>query len=194
MESFLKALRSYTPVSMEDGLFFYSFFERRKYKKNTLLLQEGMVAEEVFFVLSGGLRQFFYDGNGTEKTCNFVFENEFFTDLESFSHKKKCTTNIITTEPVECLVITCKSLVHCMSELPAITLLFNAIIENVATANIKRIQSLLSQSYEQQFEELIRNKPDILQRIPQRYIAQYLGIAPESLSRIRKKMLVASKS
>lgn len=194
MELFLKAIRSYIPVSMEDGQFFYSFFEHRKYKKNALLLKEGMVAEEVFFVLKGGLRQFFYDGNGTEKTCNFVFENEFLTDLESFSHKKKCTTNIITTEPAECLVVTCKSLVQCMSELPAVNLLFNAIIENVATANIKRIQSLLSQSYEQQFEELIRNKPSILQRIPQRYIAQYLGIAPESLSRIRKKMLAASKS
>ncbi|EJL68721.1 Crp/Fnr family transcriptional regulator [Chryseobacterium populi] len=194
MELFLKAIRSYTPVSVEDGLFFYSFFERRKYKKNTLLLKEGMIAEEVFFVLNGGLRQFFYDGNGTEKTCNFVFENEFLTDLESFSHKKKCTTNIIATEPTECLVVSCKDLVYCMSELPAVALLLNVIIENVATANIKRIQSLLSQSYEQQFEELIRNKPSILQRIPQRYIAQYLGIAPESLSRIRKKMLASSKS
>lgn len=194
MESLLKAIRSYAPVSQEAGEYFYSFFRSVKFKKNTLLLEEGKVAHEVFFIEKGGLRQFFFNEKGIEKTCNFAFEQEFLTDLESFSKQTKATTNIITLEPAECLVTTCKDVVACMAAYPSIASFFNAVVENIATVNIRRIQSLLSQSPEQQFEELLLNKPEILQRIPQRYIAQYLGIAPESLSRIRKRVLVAGKS
>lgn len=194
METFLKALQKYAPVPEEAGRYFYSFFDRRKYKKNTLLLEEGRVAHEVFFVLEGALRQFFFNEKGTEKTCNFAFEHEFLTDLESFSRQTKATTNLITLEPTECLVLTCKDTVTCMQSSPAIASLFSSIIENVATNNIKRIQSLLSQSPEKQLDELMYSRPGILQRVPQRYIAQYLGVAPESLSRIRKRIMLATKS
>ncbi|MDH7460715.1 Crp/Fnr family transcriptional regulator [Chitinophagaceae bacterium 26-R-25] len=194
MDSFLQAVRSYAPISQAEGEYFYSFFRKVKYKKNTLLLEEGNVAHEVFFVEKGCLRQFFFTEKGVEKTCNFVFEQEFITDLESFSRQTRATTNIIAREPTECLVTTCKDLVECMAASPAVASFFNVIVENVATANIRRIQSLLSQSPEQQFDVLLQNSPKILQRVPQRYIAQYLGIAPESLSRIRKRALVAAKS
>ncbi|MBV4360627.1 Crp/Fnr family transcriptional regulator [Pinibacter aurantiacus] len=194
MDSLLQAIRSYAPISQAEGEYFYSFFRKVKYKKNTLLLEEGSVAHEVFFVEKGCLRQFFFTEKGVEKTCNFVFEQEFLTDLESFSRQTRATTNIIALEPTECLVTTCKDLVECMAASPAVASFFNVIVENVATANIRRIQSLLSQSPEQQFEVLLQNSPKILQRVPQRYIAQYLGIAPESLSRIRKRALVAAKS
>src|SRR5690606_26943489 len=129
-----------------------------------------------------------------ERTCNFVFEHEIVTDLESFSRQTKATTHIITLEPAECLVITCKDAVECMETSPAAAAFFNRIIEITATANIKRIQSLLSQSPEHQFEELIPARPDIRQRVPQRDTAQYFGVAPESRSRIRKRMLRPVKS
>lgn len=79
METFLNALQKYAPVSGEEGKYFYSFFERREYKKNVVLLEEGQVAHEVFFVLRGVLRQFFFNEKGIEKTCNFAFEHEFLT-------------------------------------------------------------------------------------------------------------------
>ncbi|GAO44706.1 Crp/Fnr family transcriptional regulator [Flavihumibacter petaseus] len=192
MESFLSTIRTYAPFSDEEGEFFYAHFRRVKFKKNTVILEEGKVAHEVFFVEKGALRQFFFNESGVEKTCNFVFEREFLTDLESFSRQTKATTNIITLEPAECLVTTCKEVVACMKASPAVAAFFNVIVENVATANIRRIQSLLSQSPEQQFEALLQHQPEILQRVPQRYIAQYLGIAPESLSRIRRRMLVGA--
>lgn len=194
MDSFLQAVRLFSPISDAEGEYFYSFFRKVKYKRNTLLLEEGKIAHEVFFVERGSLRQYFVTEKGVEKTCNFVFENEFLTDLESFSRQTKATTNIITLEPTECLVTTCKDLVECMAGSPAVASFFNVIIENVATANIRRIRSLLSQSPEEQFEDLLQNNPKILQRVPQRHIAQFLGIAPESLSRIRKRVLEAAKS
>ncbi|WDF67423.1 Crp/Fnr family transcriptional regulator [Sphingobacterium oryzagri] len=172
---------------------FYRFFTERKYKRNTILLRDGEVAHEVYFVLSGFLRQYFYNEDGLEKTCNFAFEAEFITDLESFSRQAKAATNVMTMEASTVLVISCKDLATAIGTSPAIAELCKTIVENVATENIRRIQSLLSSSPEKQYVDLVQSKPQIAQRVPQRYFAQYLGLAPESLSRIRKRMLRTEK-
>jgi len=190
-ELFLKFIRKSTVISQEDATAFLSYFQVKKFKRNAVLLAEGDIANEAYIVLNGGLRQFFSAENGLEKTCNFIFEGEFFTDLESFSRKSRAATTIVTLEPTECLVITCKDLVEAMQQSPAIAELCRTIVENIATAGIKRIQSFLSLSPENHFKELLHQNPQLLQRVPQRYIAQYLGLAPESLSRIRKRMMIA---
>jgi len=186
----LHTLRKFTNITDEEAAVFLSCFEIKKYKRNTVLLQQGNVANEAFFVLKGSLRQFFSTENGIEKTCNFIFEQQFFTDLESFSRKSVASATIIALEPTECLVITCTAMVDAMKASTAIADLCRTIVENMATDNIKRIKSLLSLSPENLFKELIHQNPQILQRVPQRYIAQYLGLAPESLSRIRKRIIM----
>jgi hypothetical protein len=81
-----------------------------------------------------------------------------------------------------------------MKQSAAMSEYFRMLIERVAAKSIKRTKSLLSFSPEKQFLELIEDQPEIFQRVPQRYIAQYLGIAPESLSRIKKRLMVGVKS
>lgn len=191
---FSDTLSSFMTVPPQDLAFFFSFFRERKYKKNELLLREGDIAQEVYFIRKGALRQFFVNEDGLEKTCYFCFEAEFFTDLESFSHRSRATSNIIALEPTECLAITCSDLAEAMEQSTAIATVCRAIIEKVSTDNIKRIRSLISLSPESQLKELIQHKPQLLERVPQRYIAQYLGVAPESLSRIRKRMLAPRKT
>lgn len=191
---FFKSIEKLTKISPEEAALFFSFFQERKYKKNSILLQEGEVAHELYFVLKGALRQFFSKEDGVKKTCNFTFEAEFFTDIESFSRKSCSVTNITTLEPTECLVITCTDLMKAISQSTVIAELCRTIVENMASGNIKRIQSMLSLTPENQFKELVYSNPEMLQRVPQRYIAQYLGLAPESLSRIRKRILTADKA
>ena len=191
---FVAYCQKHGSLTDEEIDFFCSFFKEKKYKRNTVLLRDGEVAHEVYFVLSGALRQYFFNEDGLEKTCNFSFESEFITDLESFSRQAKASTNIITMEPSIALVITCKDLAHAIGTSVAIGELCKTIIENVANDNIKRIQSMLSSSPEKQYRELLSSKRQIAQRIPQRYIAQYLGVAAESLSRIRKRMLDNEKT
>jgi len=190
----ITTLQRYTHFPDEAATYFFSFFEERKYKRGDLLLQEGKVAHEAFFVVKGALRQYFLNEAGIEKTCNFAFENEFLTDLESFSRQSRAASNITALEPVTCLVISCVNIVEAVKTCPPAAEFFRIVVENVATENIRRTKSLLSLSPEKQFEELLENKPAILQRVPQRYIAQYIGIAPESLSRIRKRLMVPQKS
>lgn len=190
---FIETIRSSTSLNDEEIRDFLSFFKEKSFKKNTVLLQTGTVAHEVFFITKGIIRQCFDTEEGTEKTCSFAFEGDFVTDLESFSRQARSSTSLITLEATECLVIRCQELMISMKQSPAIAEFFRAVIENVAAENIRRTKSMLSLSPERQFEDLVNDKPALLQRVPQRYIAQYLGLAPESLSRIRKRMMTTEK-
>lgn len=192
--SFIHTIRQYTHFTDAEATYLLSFFEEIKYKRNDVLLQEGNVAHEVFFIVTGALRQYIVTEEGLEKTCNFSFENEFLTDLESFSRQSRSASNIVALESTACLAMNCVGLVEAIKTSPATSELFRIIVEHVATENINRTKSLLTLSPEKQFAELLERKPQILQRVSQRYIAQYLGIAPESLSRIRKRTMISQKS
>jgi CRP-like cAMP-binding protein len=190
----IQTLEKYVPVPEEEAKLILSFFKEHKYKRNILLLRSGEVAHEVFFVLKGGLHQFYIDEAGNERTCNFTFEQDFVTDLESFSQQTQSPSSIKTLTETTCLSIKCTDLVALMKQSPATAEFFRMLIERIAAKSIKRTKSLLSFSPEKQFLELIEEQPEIFQRVPQRYIAQYLGIAPESLSRIKKRLMVSAKS
>lgn len=190
----IQALRKYVPMPDEEAALILSFFKERKYKRNILLLRSGEVAHEVYFVLKGALHQFYTDEEGNERTCNFTFEQDFVTDLESFSQQTQSPSSIKTLTETTCLSIKCTDLVALMKQSAAMNEYFRMLIERVAAKSIKRTKSLLSFSPEKQFRELIEDQPEIFQRVPQRYIAQYLGIAPESLSRIKKRLMVGVKS
>lgn len=190
----IQTLEQYVPVPEEEATLILSFFKERKFKRNILLLRSGEVAHEVFFVLKGALHQFYIDEAGNERTCNFTFERDFVTDLESFSQQTQSSSSIKTLTESTCLSIRCTDLVALMKQSPATAEFFRMLIERIAAKSIKRTKSLLSFSPERQFLDLIEEQPEIFQRVPQRYIAQYLGIAPESLSRIKKRLMANAKS
>lgn len=182
-------IRRDVQVSDEEAQLILSYFKEQAYKRNQFLLHAGEVAHEVFFVLKGALHQFYVDEAGNERTCNFSFEHDFVTDLESFSYQVPSPSFIKALTATTCLSIRCTSLAALMKESPAMAEFFRIVVERVAAKSIKRTKSLLSFSPEKQFLELLEEEPEIFQRVPQRYIAQYLGIAPESLSRIKKRIM-----
>ena len=104
------------------------------------------------------------------------------------------TTSIKALEPTICYSITCADLMELIEASPTTKEFLRILVENVAAESIRRTRAFQSASPEKSFLELLEKRPDIFQRVPQRYIAQYLGIAPESLSRIKKRLLVQAKS
>ncbi len=190
----IRTVEKEVPVDAAEAALIGAYFKARKSKRNMLLLRSGEVAHEVFFVLKGALHQFYIDEAGNERTCNFTFENDFVTDLESFSQQTKSPSSIKTLTETTYLSIRCVDLVALLKASPAMSEFFRILVERIASKSIKRTKSLLSFSPEKQFAELIEEQPEIFQRVPQRYIAQYLGIAPESLSRIKKRMMASAKS
>ncbi|WP_118972736.1 Crp/Fnr family transcriptional regulator [Taibaiella koreensis] len=190
----IDTIRRDVAVTDEEAGYILSYFREQQYKRHAVLLRAGEVAHEVFFVLQGALHQFYLDEDGNERTCNFTFEREFVTDLESFSYQTQSPSSIKALETSHCLTIRCVELVDLMKSSPAMAEFFRILVERIAAKSIKRTKSLLSFSPEKQFLELLETAPEIFQRVPQRYIAQYLGIAPESLSRIKKRMMTTTKS
>lgn len=190
----IQVMNRYVPLVPGEADLILSYFTEKKYKRNDILLHSGQLAQDVFFVETGALHQFYTDDKGIDRTCNFIFEGEFITDLESFSKKQSATCFIQALEPATCRVIKCAELMELMDASPATREFFRIIVEQVASESIRRTRSLQSSSPEKAFMELLAQRPDIFQRVPQRLVAQYLGIAPESLSRIKKRMMVHAKS
>lgn len=181
-------------LTEEDKLQIAEIFQYKSYKKNTLLIRAGEVAHEVFFLLDGLVHQYYIDENGNEKSCAFSFAHDFTTDLESFANQSSAASFTITIKPTNCLVARCTELGRLIRENKTVADFFRTLVERIAAQSFKRTKSLLMLTPEQRFNELLSEQPEIFQMLPQRYIAQYLGIAPESLSRMKKRLYENQKS
>ena len=185
----IKKIKASVSLKPEEEEFIPSFFKEKEYQRGDLLLRAGEVPHEIFFITEGLLHQFYLDEQGNERTCNFCFENDFITDLESFSQQTQSPSNIKTLEKTNCMVIRCTDLIDLLKQSRGMEEFFRIMVEEVASKSIRRTKSLLSFSPEKQFLDLMETAPEIFQHVLQKYIAQYLGIAPESLSRIKKRLM-----
>jgi len=149
---------------------------------------EGKVAQKMGFVNRGLLRQFAVK-DGKEYTDLFFSENEFIGNYISYLQQEPVTAICQALEPCELLVIPFATLESMYAELPVVEE-FSRIIGNEKLFQLEeRRKSLLMSSPEERYQEVVRDHPGLLQRIPQYMLAQYLGIRPETLSRIRKRSL-----
>ena len=153
-----------------------------------LLLNEGEMAKNMFFVEKGCLRTWFLC-DGAEFTFQFIFENQFISSFESLWTNQPSLYTIESIEPCKLKVITKKDFQLTLDKNPSIRDEFN----NYLIARLFHYQKLfvarISEKPETRYLQLIKTHPEILKRIPQHYIASYLGITPVSLSRIRNRII-----
>ena len=158
-------------------------------KKNELLAQEGKVAKEVGFVMEGMFRQF-YTKDGEEKTTYFFFENHFVSSYISCITGKPSLVTIEALSPVTYISFPYKVLLDLYEKNIAWQKFGRLVAEYLSIGLEERMISLLLQSPEERYIDLMKgNKTKILERIPQHYIANYLGITPVSMSRIRNRLM-----
>lgn len=165
-----------------------SYFKPGYCKRKTVLLRAGETAHQVYFVLQGVLHMYYADERGDSHTCSFFMPGELATDLESFSRQAPAGNNIAALTEVEYLSISCKETVSLMQASPAFNKYVLAVVEAIALNNIDRTKDLLSLQPEERYRKLLSTRPDIGLQVPQKYIARYLGISPETLSRIRNRI------
>ncbi|MBU8881998.1 Crp/Fnr family transcriptional regulator [Kaistella sp. DKR-2] len=165
-----------------------SFYETRKVAKNEFLLQEGEVCNGTYFVEKGLLRMYSIDKNGKEHIIQFAPEKWLMSDRSSLYFNEKSKYYIEAVEESEILLLKSDFFTNINMEFPNTAenndLLLQKHIRNLQN----RVNSLLAETAEERYMNFIKMYPDILFRVPQWMVASYLGITPESLSRVRKEL------
>ena len=170
-----------------------SYFKVREYSKKQFLLQNGSVCNFIGFIAEGTIRHF-HIKDGVEKTCDISFENSWVTDFQSFTHDTAGIMNLQAMENTVVYVINKENLYNLYKDCNKYETFGRIMAENVAQRATEIAMSLSSDKPEERFQNLIKKQPNLFQRVPQKYIANFLGISPESLSRIRNRIIQKQKS
>lgn len=170
-----------------------AFFITRKLRKRQYLLQEGDVCKYQAFVERGILRSFTVDEKGGEHTLQFASEGWWMADLSSFLTGEPSIFNIEALEEAEVLLIDKSSWNQAMEMIPKLEHYFRILMQNHLVATQKRLMQSLAEPAEARYKRFSITYPSCVQRVPQHMIASYLGITRETLSRLRKQMIVHSK-
>ena len=186
---FRQNIQRFVSFSDEDWNLIIPHVAEKHLKKNQLFAQEGKKAKEIAFVLEGNLRQF-YVKDGEEKTTYFYFENHLMSSYMSCITGQPSQLSIEALTNSRLLIFTYPVLQSLYTQSKQWEKFGRLIAEYISIGLEERMVGLLMLSPEERYHQLIQsNKQKILERIPQHYIANYLGITPVSLSRIRNRRL-----
>ncbi|OQP56016.1 hypothetical protein A4H97_20760 [Niastella yeongjuensis] len=174
-------------ITEEEMVLFISKLEQRTIAKHDFFVKEGQVAHEMGVVTKGAFRMFF-TYREREQTGHFMFEGQWLGDYESFLTQKPAMNNVQALEDSEVFCLSYDNMQQ-LYKLGAHYERFGRLIaEYVYLVAMNSYKSLLLKTAEERYMELLDTQPHILERLPQHYIASYLGIQAPSLSRIRNKL------
>ena len=165
-------------------------FNRVAVPAKKVLLKEGEISEKLFLIEKGCIRVWF-NNNGKDITFQFFFENNTVASIESFRKKFPSPVVIETIEPSVLWWINKKDadrIITEISEIPALRDKFINLLFERTFDYMKHFFSFIKDSPAQRYQNLMKEKPEIIRRIPQHYIASYLGVSSVHLSRIKNKL------
>ena len=187
-EVLLRNISEKIALSQEEQAQLKIYFTPKKLRKKQYLLQEGEVCPCLSFVEKGLLRLYTVDEKGLEHMMQFAFEGWWIVDIYSFLTGERSGYNIDALEGSELLTIAHDSFEEMMIRLPKMERYFRILFQNNIIAKERRLASSITYGAEERYRHFAETHPDIVQRIPQNLVASYLGIPPETLSRIRRQL------
>ncbi len=187
MDELKRFIDSITPTNKLGWDFFSSKFERRTYKKKTILLRKGKIENYLSFIKQGAVR-LYIPKEDNDVTFKFSFNKEFVTAYDSFLTQKPSVYQIETITDTTLFRISYQNLQEVYDKTENGNIIGRKIAETLLIKKTQRELSLLNQTAEQRYLDLLSNYPQLLQEIPLKYIATYIGITPQALSRIRRRI------
>jgi CRP-like cAMP-binding protein len=169
---------------------YLEFQKQMQVPAKTILLEEGKVSQHYIFIDKGCVRLFF-NNDGNDKTVQFLFENEGLTSFESFINNTPSQFTIETIEPSVVYLLPKQYVTQLMEELSHEADFLQMILKVAAqrqTHYINEFVSFMRDTPEERYQKLLTERPHIVQRVPQHYIASYLGVSKVHLSRIKSKL------
>jgi len=185
---YFKKFNEKVPLTKAEEELIKSYLTTKKLRKKQYLLQEGDVCKTIAFVEKGALREYTLDENGNERIVQFALEGWIISDLYSFLTGEPATYNIDALEDSELVLITKSAYEELLQKVPKYETYTRLNITGAYIAMQKRLTSTISNSSEERYAAFNTIYPDIVQRVPQHMIASYMGLTPETLSRIRRKI------
>ena len=182
-----KHIEQYIPLQHEDMALLATLVKAKRVLKRQYLLQADTVCRHESFVVEGCLRMFFMDEKGDEYTLRFAIENWWISDLESLLSGKPSGYHIEALENTIVLQLDVPALETLYNKISLFDRYFRILHQHAFVAQSNRILQNISLTGEERYKQFMETYPQWHARIPQKYIASYLGITPEFLSQIRKQ-------
>lgn len=176
------------PLDDEEKWALGIFFKERKIKRRQFILQEGDVSKINTFVVEGCFKMYMVDANGKEHNLQFAIENWWIGDIGSFHSEQPSKLYIEAIENSVILQIKKEDQLKLFVEYPKFNRIFRVLTENALVSAQRRILQNISSSAEERYLDFMERHPHFFNRISNVQIASYLGVTPEFLSNIRKKL------
>jgi CRP-like cAMP-binding protein len=189
-DNFFNKLSNVITLTETDKAIFRQHIIVKKLRKRQYLLQEREVCKYVAFVSKGLLRSYLVDAKNNEHIIQFAPEGWFISDLSSFISEDQSSLNIDALEDSELILISKAAHVYLETAVPEFYKFNYKQYRGAYISLQKRLTDMFTLSTEEKYTKLLSVYPDIMQRVPQHMIASYLGLTPETLSRVRKKLFV----
>ncbi len=184
----LKNVTKYVELSQEEIQLFTSILSYRKLPKRTMLLREGEICDFEGYIRKGCARIYSINEKGAEVTLSFAVEDWWVSDIESFQDRTPSKLYIEVSEDTEMFVLTPNSKETLLTFIPKFEKVFRMLVQNSFAKLQRRLISTITMTATERYLEFIELYPSIPLRVPQYYIASYLGVSPEFISTIRKRL------
>lgn len=175
------------PISDKEFEQFTNLMFEKSFDKKANLVEEGEYCNYNYFIVEGACCSYITDEKGEKHVIRFAFEGHWISDLYSFFSDRKAIYTIEALEPIKALVLNKKNFEIACDNIPIFDRFFRILLQNAYVATQYRLAKSNSEDAEARYLEFSKLNPGLVQRIPQYLIASYLGIKPQSLSRIRKE-------
>lgn len=184
----LDYIARYITLEEEEKQFFLSIIKPRKYLKRQFVVQAGDPCKYETYVVKGCLKAYFVDPDGNSHIIQFAVEDWWISDMESLLNGTPATLNIDAVEDTEVLQIEKNDFENLFVKIPKFNTMYRMMLMKAFISHQRRIVDNLCKPAKERYIDFVKRYRNIEQRVPQHQIASYLGMTPEFLSQIRRKL------
>jgi CRP-like cAMP-binding protein len=186
---FLENMRRHIKLTEEEEAVVLSKLRPGNMKRKEFLLKQGQVARDLAFVVDGCLRAFALDDNGFEHILQFAPTGWWISDMSSVISRRESLLNVDAIKPSQVLLLSREDQLTLFDEVPRLERYFRVLTENGLVSSRMRLIENLSLTARQRYQRFCQTYPNLINEIPQKYIASFIGVTPEFLSKIRGEKL-----